>query len=156
MTSSSNETDLPEGKASMYGRVHAVRKGLAEIMVVCEDEALKGPHCGFCSASGGASGKAKNETILARNDAGATAGTIVELSIDEHAELKAALILFVIPLTTFILALIAAAAIQLPLLQAAGTGGAVLLLTLVVLKAVLRNKTYHRVVRVVPKPLKRG
>lgn len=140
----------------MYARVLKLKGRLAEITVVCEDEAKKGPHCGFCSAAGGGSSKSKEERVLARNDADARAGSVVEVEIDDHAELKAALILFVIPLATFITALVVAAAFELTLMESAAAGGAVLALTLLLLKLVLRGKTYHRIVKVVPRPQKQG
>ncbi|TCD47524.1 hypothetical protein E0L29_08040 [Chlorobium sp. N1] len=140
----------------MYAKVHGLKGRLAEITVVCEDEARKGPHCGFCSAAGGGASGTKQETILARNDARAPKGSIVEIEIDPHAELKAALILFVIPLATFIASLVAAAGFELPLLQSAAAGGGVLVLTLLLLKVLLRDKTYHRIVRVVPRPPREG
>lgn len=132
----------------MYARVVSTSKKKADIIIICEDEAMKGPHCGFCSASGADAKRNRKEIVLADNPVGAAPGNIVELGLDEHAELKAALILFVLPIVLFIGVLAVTAELGLSLWESAAWGLGSLAGTFLVLKLALKQKTYYRIERI--------
>ncbi|KAA6232408.1 SoxR reducing system RseC family protein [Chlorobium phaeovibrioides] len=137
----------------MYATVVSTKvKGKAELVILCEDEALKGPHCGFCTAARGSKGKAPQESVLARNTCGAKRGDRVQVSLAGHAELKAALILFIIPMLIFMSALILTSSLQLPLWQSFGVSLASLIITFLMIKAGLGEKTYYVIDQVAPQP----
>ncbi|MDT9546860.1 MAG: SoxR reducing system RseC family protein [Chlorobium sp.] len=141
----------------MYATVVTAKtKGKAELVIICDDEALKGPHCGFCSAASGSKGKAPKETVLAKNTCGAKPGDTVTVSLAEHAELKAALILFIVPMLIFMSALILTTTLPLPLWQSFGVSLGSLVITFLLIKAGLGEKTYYVIDEVAPqrKPLR--
>ncbi|MDP8306289.1 MAG: SoxR reducing system RseC family protein [Candidatus Chlorobium antarcticum] len=135
----------------MYATVVTTKaKGKAELVIICDDEALKGPHCGFCTAASGPKGKAPKETVLARNPCGAKPGDTVQVSLSEHAELKAALILFIAPILIFMSALILTNSFQLALWQSFGVSLGSLILTFLLIKAGMGEKTYYVIDQVAP------
>ena len=125
----------------MYAKVLKTYKGKAEIEIVCTEASKENVHCGACSM--GQKPSAKPETVLARNRIKAKPGDMVEYNLKEHAELKAALLLFIGPLVLFMIALGLASALNLELWQSFLFGAGVLAITYIVLRYLLKNKTYY-------------
>lgn len=124
----------------MYAEVLKSHNGKAEISILCTDDAEKGLHCGACNAGNRLKGR---ETVLADNAIGAAAGDFVAVAIKEHGELKAALMLFIIPLLSFLSALAVANAYTLSLWLSFLCGLAALSVALAALHLILKKKTYY-------------
>ncbi|WP_292003757.1 SoxR reducing system RseC family protein [Chlorobium sp.] len=114
--------------------------GKAEIALLCTDDAPEGLHCGACNAGKQLSPR---ETVLAENAVGAGAGDFVKVTMREHGELKAALTLFIVPLLSFLMALVAAHAASMSLWISFLSGAGALALTLFLLRIILKKKTYY-------------
>jgi len=126
----------------MNARVLKVHNGKAEVQLICTDsEAGKGAHCGACTM--GTKPASKPELILAENPVGAKPGDMVDCEIREHGELKAATILFIVPLAIFMVALGVTRSLGLEMWQSFLAGLGVLALTFLGLQLILRNKTYY-------------
>jgi sigma-E factor negative regulatory protein RseC len=124
----------------MYAKVMRSYAGKAEIALLCTDDAPEGLHCGACNA-----GKrlASKETVLADNAVGAGAGDFVQVTMREHGELKAAVMLFIVPLLAFLAALVAAHAANMSLWISFLAGAGALTLALFLLRIILKKKTYY-------------
>ena len=118
-------------------------KEKAEIELVCTEASKENAHCGACTMGQKPSEKA--ETVLARNMIGAKPGDMVECNLKEHAEIRAALLLFIGPLVVFMLALGAAQAMNLELWQSFLSGAATLVITYIVLRYILKDTTYYTI-----------
>ncbi len=125
----------------MYAKVLKTYKGRAEIEIVCDDASNDNVHCGACSM--GQKPSAKPETVLAQDKIGTKPGDMVECSLKEHAEVKAALVLLIGPLALFMVALGLASTLNLELWQSFFFGVVVLGITYIVLRYSLKNKTYY-------------
>lgn len=125
----------------MYAKVLKTYKGKAEIEIVCTEAPKENVHCGACSM--GQKPSTKPETVLAQNKIEAKPGDMVECNLKEHAEIKAALLLFIGPLVLFMIALGIAGALNLELWQSFLLGAGVLVITYIVLRYSLKNKTYY-------------
>ncbi len=127
----------------MYAKVLKIDKEKAEIELFCNEASKENVHCGACTMGQKPSEKA--QTVLARNMIGAKPGDVVECSLKEHAEIRAALILFVGPLVLFMLALGAAQVMNLELWQSFLSGTATLVITYIVLRVILKDTTYYSI-----------
>ncbi len=127
----------------MYAKVLKTYKERAEIEIVCTDASKEHAHCGACSM--GQKPSMKPETVLAQNRIGAKPGDMVECNLKEHAEIKAALMLFIMPLVLFMISLGLANSMALELWQSFLFGLLVLGGTYVVLRYTLKNKTYYHI-----------
>ncbi len=125
----------------MYAKVLKTYKGKAEIEIVCTEASNENVHCGACSM--GQKPSTKPEAVLAQNKIEAKPGDMVECSLKEHAEIKASLLLFIGPLVLFMIALGIAEALGLELWQSFLMGAAVIIITYIVLRYSLKNKTYY-------------
>ena len=125
----------------MYAKVLKTYKGKAEIEIVCTEASHENVHCGACSM--GQKPSTKPETVLAQNKIEAKPGDMVECNLKEHAEIKAALLLFMGPLLLFMIALGLASALNMELWQSFLSGTAVLVITYIALRFLLKNKTYY-------------
>ena len=125
----------------MYARVVTTSKNTAEIQLVCTDASPAAMHCGACSM--GKKPAVKAETVLAEKIIGAKAGDLVEFAVMEHGELKAAALLFILPLTVFIIVLGIAGSAGLSLWQSFLAGTSLLGATFLVLQMMLKHKTYY-------------
>lgn len=93
-----------ENNAHQHARVLSVDSGMAQIELICKEEKVKHdgkPHCGACGMFKTGD---KRKIVAAHNEAGAAPGDVVKWSLEEGAQLKASLILFLFPLVVFILA----------------------------------------------------
>jgi len=124
----------------MYAKVMKSYAGKAEIALLCTDDAPEGLHCGACNA---ARQFPDRETVLAENAVGAAPGDFVQVTMLEHGELKAAVMLFIVPLLSFLTALVAAHAASTSLWTAFLAGAGALTLTLFLLRLILKKKTYY-------------
>ncbi len=125
----------------MYAKVLKIYKGKAEIELACTEASNENVHCGACSM--GQKPSTKPERVLAQNRTEAKPGDMVECDLREHAEVKAALLLFIGPLVLFMIALGIADAMNLELWQSFLMGAGVLVITYTVLRYSLKNKTYY-------------
>lgn len=85
----------------------------------------------------------KPEIVLAENPLGAKAGDIVDCELKEYGEIKAATILFIVPLVVFMTALGIAGSMGYELTQSFIFGVLVLAATFLGLQQLLKNKTYY-------------
>ncbi|MBM3162312.1 MAG: SoxR reducing system RseC family protein [Chlorobi bacterium] len=125
----------------MYARVVTTCKGKAEVQLICPDSSRAAMHCGACSM--GQKPLTNADTVLADNGIGAKTGDMVECSVREHGELKAAALLFILPLGVFIAVLGIAALYGLGLWQSFLAGTVLLAATFLVLQLLLKHKTYY-------------
>ncbi|ARM30775.1 SoxR reducing system RseC family protein [Prosthecochloris sp. HL-130-GSB] len=125
----------------MNAKVINAYNGKAEVQLFCNEASAESAHCGACSM--GQKPKQKPETILAENRAGAKTGDIVECEIKEYGEIKAATILFIVPLVVFMTALGIAGSWGYELWQSFAFGVVVLAATFLGLRQALKNKTYY-------------
>ena len=125
----------------MHAKVLKTYKGKAEIEIVCVEASNDNVHCGACNM--GQKPSTKPETVLAQNKIAAKPGDMVECNLKEHAEIKAALLLFVGPLVLFMVALGLSSVLKMELWQSFLSGTAVLVVTYIALRFLLKNKTYY-------------
>ncbi|MBN1278624.1 MAG: SoxR reducing system RseC family protein [Chlorobium sp.] len=125
----------------MYAKVITASNGKAEIQLICTDSTGEAMHCGACSM--GQKSVNKGETVLAENGIGAESGDMVEYAIKEHGELKAATLLFMLPLAVLIIVLGVAGMAGIGLWQSFLAGTAALAATFIGLQMRLKNKTYY-------------
>lgn len=124
-------------------RVSSIKDGITFLELMCEepkkDEGGK-PHCGAC---GMFKGNKKSKIVAVHNDVNASPGDIVSWSLEEGAQIKASLILFLLPLVVFILAtaIVTSLGMSLPLIFLISFLS--LAMTLLGLKLILKNKTYY-------------
>ncbi len=125
----------------MYAKVIKTYDRKAEIQIICNDASSGSAHCGACSM--GQTPSQKPETVLAENRVGAKTGDMVEYGLKEHGEVKAATLLFILPLATFMIALGITGSMGFEIWQSFLFGLIVLGGTLLGLQLLLKNKTYY-------------
>ncbi len=125
----------------MYARVLNTYKGKAEIELLRCEDSEENIHCGACSMVTQSSEKPKK--VLAENRKNANPGDIVKYGIKEHAELKAAFVLLLLPLMLFIVSLGISSFLAFELWHSFFLGVAVLTCTYLILRFILKNKTYY-------------
>ncbi|ACF14216.1 positive regulator of sigma E, RseC/MucC [Chloroherpeton thalassium ATCC 35110] len=126
----------------MKGRVLKVIDDKVELRLFCDaKKASMDGHCGACQAL-----KTENnnsDIIIAQNTINAKIGDEVELGLKEHAELKSATILLMVPLAIFIVALGVANGLHLSVWASVLIGVLTLGITYASVKLIYKNKTYY-------------
>lgn len=125
----------------MYAKVIKTYAEKADIQFICTDSSSESVHCGACSM--GQTPSQNPETVLAENPVGAKTGDIVEYGLKEHGEVKAATMLFIVPLVTFMIALGVTGSMGFEIWQSFLFGLLVIGGTLLGLQLLLKNKTYY-------------
>jgi len=125
--------------------IHTVGDQVELIMFCDEEPENKGSHCGACQMMQGPNAKT-TDTVMAKNSIGAKVGQIVQLELQEYAELKSTMILLVIPLLIFLISLGVTDSMQLPILDSALISGGALIIIYIVIKRLTKNKTYFYLV----------
>jgi len=126
----------------MKGKVLKVLDDQVELQLFCDvSPSSSDGHCGACNAL-----KHENnnsDIIIAQNSIEAKIGDEVELGLKEHAELKSAMILLIVPLAIFIVAVGVANELEFSVWASVLVGIFALGITYFSVKLIYKNKTYY-------------
>jgi len=133
----------------MTGKIISIKDGNAEIEIICAEMPDKQKCFQGCSGCKFFAKKHNNPNIItAKNDVNAAIEQLVEVQLKEGIKLKGTILLFAVPLLVFLVVVGFLTYFKITAVVAFVTGVAAIAVTLLLLKALLKNKTFYYITNI--------
>ena len=140
----------------MNGKLSKIIGSKAQIELICDQHSLtevnnnNEKHCGACYLFRKNSyfNKNKKELVLVKNPAGAKLNDYVEFELEENAQIKSSLILFLLPLMVFLICASIVSTLAMETWLIILISFMSLAIIYLLLKIILKNKTFYYITKI--------